>query len=129
MQTSENLVRGVACTGKRGLPLFTFSSHHFVLNLCRCVSCTLAIPARNLGGGSDVQEYLAFKKYPLLGPYSRTIPKVIRWSCWGGGLFLMSEEPLYEACIVRPLAHQQLETADFARDAAAMRQDVAMLVL
>ena len=31
---------------------------------------------------------------PLLGPYSRTIPRVLRWS-WGGGLFLMSEVPLW----------------------------------
>ena len=27
---------------------------------------------------------------PLLGSYSRTIPRVLRWS-WGGGLSLMSE--------------------------------------
>ena len=25
-----------------------------------------------------------------LGPYSRTMPRALRWS-WGGGLFLMSE--------------------------------------
>jgi len=31
---------------------------------------------------------------PLLGPYSRTIPRVLWWS-FGGGLFLMSEVPLY----------------------------------
>ena len=30
---------------------------------------------------------------PLLGPYSRTIPRVLWWS-QGGGLFLMSEVPL-----------------------------------
>ena len=30
----------------------------------------------------------------LLGPYSRTIPRLSWWS-WGGGLFLMSEVPLY----------------------------------
>ena len=29
---------------------------------------------------------------PLLGPYSRTIPRVAWWS-YGGGLFLMSEVP------------------------------------
>ena len=31
---------------------------------------------------------------PTLGPYSRTIPRV-RWWSYGGGLFLMSEVPLY----------------------------------
>ena len=31
---------------------------------------------------------------PLLGPYSRTIPRVL-WRSQGGGLFLMSEVPLY----------------------------------
>ena len=30
---------------------------------------------------------------PLLGPYSRTKPRVLWWS-WGGGLFIMSEVPL-----------------------------------
>ena len=29
-----------------------------------------------------------------LGPYSRTMPRALRWS-WGGGQFLMSEAPLY----------------------------------
>ena len=36
---------------------------------------------------------------PLLGPYSRTLPRVINWS-YGGGLFLMSEVPLY-SCVHR----------------------------
>jgi len=31
---------------------------------------------------------------PLLGPFSRTLPSVLRWSL-GGGLFLRSEVPLY----------------------------------
>jgi len=31
---------------------------------------------------------------PLLGPYSRTIPRVLWWSRGEGGLFLMSEVPL-----------------------------------
>ena len=30
----------------------------------------------------------------LLGPYSRTVPRVLWWP-WGGVLFLMSEVPLY----------------------------------
>ena len=29
-----------------------------------------------------------------LGPYSRTMPRSLWWS-WGGGLYLMSEAPLY----------------------------------
>ena len=39
-----------------------------------------------------------------LGPYSRTMPRALRWS-WGRGLFLMSEVPLqvYEAQVVIPL--------------------------
>ena len=31
-----------------------------------------------------LQGYLAHKKHPLLGPYSRNIPKVLWWS-WVGG--------------------------------------------
>ena len=34
--------------------------------------------------------------HPLLGPYSRTIPRALWWSL-GGGLFLVSEVPLYHA--------------------------------
>ena len=30
---------------------------------------------------------------PLLGPYSRTVPRALWWP-WGGGVFLMSEVPL-----------------------------------
>ena len=33
------------------------------------------------------------RNIPLLGPYSRTIPRVLWWS-GGGGLFLMGEVPL-----------------------------------
>ena len=33
---------------------------------------------------------------PLLGSYSRTIPRVT-WCSKGGGLFVMSEVPLYSA--------------------------------
>ena len=31
---------------------------------------------------------------PLLGPYSRSMSRAIWWP-WGGGVFLMSEVPLY----------------------------------
>ena len=41
-----------------------------------------------------LQGYLAHSKYPLLGPYSRTMPIALRWS-WGGGRFLMSKIPLW----------------------------------
>ena len=34
------------------------------------------------------------KNHPLLGPYSRPMPRTLRWS-YGGGLFFMSEVPLY----------------------------------
>ena len=41
-----------------------------------------------------LQGHLAYKNPPpLIGPYSRTIPRVLWWSS-GGGLFLMSEVPL-----------------------------------
>ena len=33
---------------------------------------------------------------PLLGPYSRHMPRALWW-CLGGGLFLMSEVPLYRS--------------------------------
>ena len=36
---------------------------------------------------------------PLLGSYSRTSPRAIWWS-WGGGLFLLSEVPLYFGGII-----------------------------
>jgi len=49
----------------------------------------LAFPGKPYRGTSLIRNT------PLLGPYSRTIPKVIWWS-WGGGLFLMSEVPLYQ---------------------------------
>ena len=41
-----------------------------------------------------LQGYLAHKNPPLLGPFSRPIPRALWWSK-GGGLFLMSEVPLY----------------------------------
>jgi len=34
------------------------------------------------------------EKRPPLGPYRRPMPRVLWWS-YGGGLFLMSEVPLY----------------------------------
>jgi hypothetical protein len=37
---------------------------------------------------------------PLLGPYGRSIPRVLWWSYWGG-LFLLSEVPLYCAARYR----------------------------
>ena len=37
---------------------------------------------------------------PLLGHYSRTIPRVL-WLSYGWGLFLMSEVPLYTSGLVR----------------------------
>ena len=41
-----------------------------------------------------VQGYLAHKKVPPLGPYSRPVARSLRWSYEEGGL-LMSEVPLY----------------------------------
>ena len=47
------------------------------------------------GGAARTRERLIRNSAPL-GPYSRTMPRAL-WSPWGGGLFLMSEVPLY-AC-------------------------------
>ena len=44
--------------------------------------------------GRVLKGYLAHKKLLPLGPYSRTMPKALRWS-EGGVLFLMIEVPLY----------------------------------
>ena len=42
----------------------------------------------SLRASPTLQGYLAHKKHPpLLGPYSRTIPRVLWWS-FRGGLFL-----------------------------------------
>ena len=48
----------------------------------------------NLTGISEVQGYLAYKKQPPLGPYSRTMSRA-RWWPYGGGLFITSEATLY----------------------------------
>ena len=40
-----------------------------------------------------VQDCSLMRNTPLLGPYSRTVLRVLWWS-WRGGLFLMSEVPL-----------------------------------
>ena len=45
-------------------------------------------------GDRDYRGASLIRNTPLLGPHSRTIPRVVRWS-YGGGLFLMSEVPLY----------------------------------
>ena len=44
--------------------------------------------------GFVVQEYLAHKKRVPLGPCNRIVPRAPWWP-YGGGLFLMSEVPLY----------------------------------
>ena len=54
------------------------------------------------GGGSDTRESIdeeyrgisLMRNTPLPGPCSRTIPRVPWWP-QGGGLFVMSEVPLY----------------------------------
>jgi len=37
-----------------------------------------------------------------LGPYSREMPRAL-WRPYGGGLFLMSEVPLYRGCVSKAL--------------------------
>ena len=61
------------------------------------MSNTRAAGAGAVGGvgrRAAPQGYLAHKKHPPLGLYSRTVPRLILWS-YGQGLFLMSEESLY----------------------------------
>ena len=41
-----------------------------------------------------IQGYLAHENCPPIGPYSRTMPRVL-WRSWGVAEFLMSEVPLY----------------------------------
>ena len=41
-----------------------------------------------------IQDYLLIRNEPTLGPYSRPLPRVLWWFL-EGGLFLMSEAPLY----------------------------------
>ena len=49
-------------------------------------------------GAKGFQGYLAHKKTAApLGPYSRTMPRVLRGS-WRGGCSLMGEVPLYLPC-------------------------------
>ena len=59
--------------------------------------CTSTLHAEDPGvvlhGGTALQGYLAHKNSVPLGPYSRTMPRALWWS-YGGGLFLMSEDPL-----------------------------------
>ena len=55
-------------------------------------------------GPTDHSGTSLIRNTPLLGPYSRTIPRVLWWS-QGGGLFLMSEVPLYGAW-GHPLGYQ-----------------------
>ena len=58
---------------------------------------TLCHPLLGLGGGAAIgsrQGYLVHDKRTPLGPCRRPVPRVLRGSR-GGGLFLMSEVPLY----------------------------------
>jgi hypothetical protein len=45
-------------------------------------------------GGVAYRDTTSIKNSTPLGPYSRTMPRAL-WKPWGGGLFLMSEVPLY----------------------------------
>jgi hypothetical protein len=50
-------------------------------------------------GGVGYRGTSLMRGTPLIGPYRRTIPRVLWWS-QGGGLFLMSELPLYRRPLV-----------------------------
>ena len=52
-----------------------------------------AVP-HGIGFGRALEGYLTHQKQRALGPYSRTMPMVLRWT-WGGGLFLIGEVTLY----------------------------------
>ena len=58
---------------------------------------------------------------PLLGPYSRTTPRVLWWSL-GGGVFLMSEVPLCPTMPrMRPDSHKRVRSATFVRNLVRVR--------
>jgi len=86
--------------GEETLSIYRIPSLHYPLNVLNDVNVTCA------GGYVRVERRRQtpwcheiyrgtslIRNAPLLGPYSRTIPKVPWWSL-GGGLFLMSEAPL-----------------------------------
>jgi len=50
-----------------------------------------------------------------LGPYSRTMPMAL-WKPWGGGLFLMSEVPLYKRPLARAQPRAESGSASFSRE-------------
>ena len=55
---------------------------------------TMGAVPHGIGFGRALEGYLTHQKQRALGPYSRTMPMVLRWT-WGGGLFLMGEVTLY----------------------------------
>ena len=68
-----------------------------------CLICTMFARQRcaDLTASAAYRGTSLIRNGPLLGPYSRTIPRVLKWS-QGGGLFLMSEVPLYRCGPKRP---------------------------
>jgi hypothetical protein len=49
--------------------------------------------ALSVGGGKDPNRGTSTMRHPLVGFYSRTMPRALWWSR-GGGEVLLSEEPL-----------------------------------
>jgi len=54
-------------------------------------------PHREPGSLKTIHGYLAYKKPSPVGPYSRTMPRLLWWS-YRGGRFLTSEVPLHPSC-------------------------------
>jgi hypothetical protein len=53
-------------------------------------------PSLSFGVSGPYRDTLLIRNSAPLGPYSRTMPRALWWS-QGGGLFHMSEVPLYYA--------------------------------
>ncbi|KAJ1473209.1 hypothetical protein T484DRAFT_3365307 [Baffinella frigidus] len=85
---SWQVFRTSSCTGPQGYSKLTRSSGH-----APPLGCSyMYAPRKSTTAGPYRGTSLMRNRLPV-GPYSRTMPRVLWWS-WGGGQFLMSEVPL-----------------------------------
>ena len=62
----------------------------------RTVTTSPCFDDANPESASTYRDTSLIRNRALVGPYSRIVPRTL-WSPYGGGLFLMSEVPLYHA--------------------------------
>ena len=80
-------------------------------------------PESNRGGRSALYRGTSLiRNSPLLGPYSRTVSRALWWPP-GGGLFLISEVPLYGVTSGSP----QVEDSRVGRSARALVRGVGVI--